>query len=95
MIEIIVAEGSSPRTRNVEMATAATHIAARDRLAAEAEILLAYSESEDCQRRDPVGYLWGDEIDDARFLFEADELHDLDRHGSAVVRLRIIDQVAT
>ena len=89
MIEIIVAEGSAPRTRNVEMATAMTHVAARDRLAAEAEILLAYSESEACQTRDPIGWKWNDPVDDWRFIFDEDELADLDRQGAPVVRLRI------
>ena len=89
MIEIYVAEGSAPRTRNVEMATAMTPVAARDRLAAEAEILLAYAESADCQTRDPVGFKWNDPVDDWRFIFDEDELADLDRQGAPVVRLRI------
>ena len=89
MIEIYVAEGSAPRTRNVEMATAATHIAAGDRFAGEAEILMAYSESEDCQTRDPIGWKWNDPVDDWRFVFDEDELAELDRQGAPVVRLRI------
>ena len=89
VITIITAEGSAPRTRQVELSTAATHIAARDRLAGEAEILLAYSESEDCQTRDPIGWKWNDPVDDWRFVFDEDELAELDRQGAPVVRLRI------
>ena len=89
VIAIIVSEGSDPRTRRVELSNAETHIAANDRLAGEAEILVAYSESEECQRRDPIGWKWNDPVDDWRFVFDEDELADLDRQGAPVVRLRI------
>ena len=89
MIEIITAEGSAPRTRQVELATAMTHVAARDRLAAEAEILVSYFESEDCETRDPCGYLLEDKIFDGRFLFTEDEVRELDEAGAAVVGVRI------
>ena len=92
VIEIIAEEGSAPRTRRVELATAATHVAAGDRLAAEAEILMAYSESEDCQRRDPCGFKWNDPVDGWRFVFDAAELADLDRQGAPIARLRVVER---
>ena len=88
-ITIVVEDGSAPRTRQVELSTAPLHIAAGDRFAGEAEILMAYSESEDCQTRDPVGFKWNDPVDDWRFIFDEDELAELDRQGAPVVRLRI------
>ena len=94
MIEIITAEGSAPRTRQVELSTAMTHVAAKDRLAGEAEILVAYFESEDCETRDPCGYLLEDKIFDGRFIFDEDELAELDRQGAPVVAVRVIDEVS-
>ena len=92
VIEIIAEEGSAPRTRNVEMATAANHIIAGDQLAGEAEILLAFAECADCEDDDPVGFKWNDPTEDARFIFDTDELEALEAEGALVVAVRVIGE---
>ena len=90
-ITIIVSEGSDPRTRRVELCNAETHIAAGDRLAGEAEILVAYSECEECKTKDPIAWKWNDPTEDARFVFDVEDLADLDREGALVERIKIVE----
>jgi hypothetical protein len=76
-VKIILADGVSPRTANVEMSNAETHIAARDRFANEAEILLAYADSEAVIDRTPIAWKWNDPIESARFIFDRDEYDEI------------------
>lgn len=90
MMTIYVAEGSDPRTKHVELCNAETHIAANDRLAGEAEILVAYSESEECQLKDPVAWKWNDPVEDARFIFDEDDMLDVERQGALTQRIEVV-----
>ena len=69
MIQITLdAEFGEVWTGNVEMCNAATHIAARDSLATEAEILLAFTRRKEFGRH-PVAWLHSE----SRFIFDEAE----------------------
>ena len=70
-ITIIIEDGVALRTANVTLANAQTHIAANDRLADEAQILLAIANDE---RDDmPVAWKYCDETEDARLIYDRSE----------------------
>jgi hypothetical protein len=75
-ITIINEDGVDTRTDNVELACAASHIAARDDRAHEAVVLLAYTAIGELAR-DPIAWKWNDPIEDARFLFDESEVSEI------------------
>jgi hypothetical protein len=62
-------EGGTPYTLNVSLADAATHVAARDKFADEANILLAYDRAEGGPCENPVAYKYADPMEDARLIY--------------------------
>ena len=84
-IKIINAEGCGTRTSNVEMSNAQTHIAARDRFAKEAEILLAYDADDSLADRDPIAWKYNDPTEDARFLFDESEVAEIEREDANLI----------
>lgn len=84
-ITIINAEGCATRTANVEMHNASTHIAAGDRLANEATILLAYDEDESLCDRNPIAWKYNDPIEDARFLFNESEVAAIEAEDPSLI----------
>ena len=82
-ITIINTRGCAPRTSHMELSAAQTHIAARDRLAAEAEILLAFFAAK-CDS-DPVAWKYADPTEDGRFIFDESEVAEIARQDPGLI----------
>jgi hypothetical protein len=93
-IKIITADGCSPRTANVTLADASTHVAARDQFAAEAMILLAYAECDDVAECDPLAWKFSDPIEGSKseFVFSEKEISDIEHEDAGMImRIDVVD----
>lgn len=90
-VKIINADGRTTRTSNVEMMHAETHIKARDSLANESEILLAYIADESLAERDPIAWKYNDPTEDARFLFTEAKADEIAREDPSLIeRIEVV-----
>lgn len=92
-ITIINEFGSATRTANVEAADAETHIAARDRLASEAEILRAYDADDSLADRDPLAWKYADPTEDGRFLFTEEDVAAIEHEDPSLIERIVVKWV--
>lgn len=91
IVELIVVDGCALRTRNVELHNAATHIAANDRLATEARILLEAIAADDSSI--PVAYKFADPTEDARLIYSESEASEIEAIDPSLI-VRIVTNAA-